>query len=224
MNFKLSVPKSERPREKALLYGIDKLTNYELLAIIINSGVKNKNVLQISQDLINHFGGLNFLATQNYTELVKISGLNKIKALNICAVFELSKRINSLEYKEKYDKSNIEILLKKFQILILENNNENLFILFLNEQNYVIHTEKFEGYSNSIGLDLTNLFSKLLKFDIKKFIIIHNHVNNILEPSYEDLNFYNNLKTRSDFLKLKIQDFIIINKKEYFSFRENLLI
>ena len=87
MNFKLSVPKSERPREKALLYGIDKLTNYELLAIIINSGVKNKNVLQISQDLINHFGGLNFLANQNYTELVKISGLNKIKALNICAVF-----------------------------------------------------------------------------------------------------------------------------------------
>ena len=53
MNFKLSVPKSERPREKALLYGIDKLTNYELLAIIINSGVKNKNVLQISQDLIS---------------------------------------------------------------------------------------------------------------------------------------------------------------------------
>lgn len=224
MNFKLSVPKSERPREKALLYGIDKLTNYELLAIIINSGVKNKNVLQISQDLINYFGGLNFLANQNYTELVKISGLNKIKALNICAVFELSKRINSLEYKDKYDKNNIEILLKKFQILISEINNENLFVLFLNEQNYVIHTEKFEGYSNSIGLDLTNLFSKLLKFDVKKFIIIHNHVNNILEPSYEDLNFYNNLKTRSDFLKLKVLDFIIISKKEYFSFRENLLI
>ena len=136
----------------------------------------------------------------------------------------MSKRINSLEYKDKYDKSNIEILLKKFQILISEINNENLFVLFLNEQNYVIHTEKFEGYSNSIGLDLTNLFSKLLKFDVKKFIIIHNHVNNILEPSYEDLNFYNNLKTRSDFLKLKVLDFIIISKKEYFSFRENLLI
>lgn len=89
-------PEEERPREKAYYYGIESLSNRELLALILRTGNKKESVLELAQRVINQVGGLAYLKDVTYHQLVSINGIKKAKAIEILAVVELTKRIREL--------------------------------------------------------------------------------------------------------------------------------
>ena len=86
------LPLNERPREKALLFGIDKLSNAELLALLISSGNKKMSSLEIANNLLVKTSGIENLKYLTLDELLEIEGINKAKALNILSIFEIAKR------------------------------------------------------------------------------------------------------------------------------------
>ena len=95
------LPEEERPREKLIKYGAEKLSNAELIAIIIRLGIAKRTAVELSQDLLNYFNGLKGLVELKVEELVELKGIGTVKASQILALIELSKRIHSSSYKEK---------------------------------------------------------------------------------------------------------------------------
>ncbi len=87
------LPESERPREKMMALGPDKLSDRELLAILIGSGTKEKSALDLADDILNKFGGLKGIEGQELSELTNIKGMKEAKALNIITSFEIATRI-----------------------------------------------------------------------------------------------------------------------------------
>ncbi len=223
MNIK-EIPLIERPREKAFLKGINSLNNYELLAIIIGSGVKNKNAIEISSELINYFNGLSNLFEQSYIELSKIKGLSKIKSLKLNAFFELCKRKEEIAYLESYDRFNIQNFVKKIRKYILNYQIENLIIVTLNNKNKVLCIKNIDFNEKRIKVSCFDVIKFVIQNGAIKFIVVHNHTGNLIEPSLEDLNYTKTLQTEAKKFNLNLIDSIILNREDYFSFfEENLL-
>lgn len=218
------MPLSERPIEKAYLQGLTSLNNYELLAIIIGSGVKNKNAIEISFDIINYFNGLENLFNQNYKQLIKFKGLNKIKSLRLNAFFELCKRKNDISYLEKYDKSNIKTFVNRVNNYIYDFTYENLIIVILNNNNKVVSIQNFIRNNDLLKVKIVEIIKHLIKSSAKKFLLIHNHPNKLIDPSLEDLNFIKLLKEEIKKFNLILVDSIIVSEDDYFSFYESNLL
>ena len=85
---------SEKPREKAQVEGIENLSDHELIAIILNTGTSNQNVIELSLSLLIKFGGLKGLMLTNIHDLCKVKGIKKAKAIKLMAVFEIAKRVS----------------------------------------------------------------------------------------------------------------------------------
>ena len=101
MNVK-ELPYADRPREKAIKYGISKINNSELLAILLRSGTLGKSAIDVGYEVLNKFNGLSGLINVSLIELCSIKGIDKVKAIQLLAAIELSKRINdNMEEKKK---------------------------------------------------------------------------------------------------------------------------
>ena len=90
------LPNLERPREKAFKYGFAKLSNSEVLALLLGSGTKGKSVIELSYELLNNFNGISNLKNINLNELIKIKGISNAKATKLLAAIELSKRLMAI--------------------------------------------------------------------------------------------------------------------------------
>jgi len=96
------LPEKERPREKLLKYGAEKLSDAELLAILLRTGIKGKSALEIAKEIINNCGGsFRGLAGKDVEEVIKISGVKKDKVAAIAAALEIARRISKQILKEK---------------------------------------------------------------------------------------------------------------------------
>ncbi len=213
-------PAHLKPKEKALHYGIDSLSDIELLALIINTGYKDKSVLELASDIINSFFGLANLNNITYQSLIKIKGISKHKALLILSIFEINKRIN-LDNIEKQKLNLKQHLISKYQVIFKNKTRENLYIIYLNNLNKIIKEELlYQGVKNKLVCSPYEIINKVKENGASKFIIIHNHLSLDLKPSDEDIKFTNTLKEESNKNNLILLDHIIINKNSYFSFNE----
>lgn len=218
------LPKTQRPREKALQYGINVLSDYELLALIIQSGVKNKSVMELCFELISTFHGFNNVFLATYEQLIKCDGINKVKALKLLAIQEIIIRIN---------KNNQTIINNKFKItcgndvynyfyLKVENLLvENLIVLYLNIKNCIIYEEIVSIGDDSKSIGNAKLICKhAIEKMAKKVIICHNHPSGNSSPSLDDIAFYFNLKKALEYVSIKLLDHIIIGKNEFYSIKD----
>lgn len=223
MNIK-NIPIKERPREKALLKGLEFLTDYELLAIIIGSGIKNKNAIELSKELLVKFGNFENLFHQNLNNISRIKGLNKIKSLQLSCIAEIFKRINTFNYFEKVEMKNLDNFINKIQNLIKFENKEILIIFLLNNSNKILNFKKIEGVKSHINMNIYNIVKYVIINNCSKFLILHNHLNNNCEPSINDIEYIKKLKIVSLEFELILLDSIIISNNNFFSFKLNNLI
>lgn len=218
MNIK-SISCDKRPREKAILYGFHSLNDYEVLAIIIGSGTKRFNAIEISKKLIDEFYTLNNLSLATFNEISKLDGLGKTKSLKICAVFELFKRVK-MEKNFLYGIciSNIGDFDRFVSPILRLDNEEFLYVFILDASLKIMKIHKFKGSDTLVIVDQNEILSFLIKNRAEKFIIAHNHLTNDAEPSLSDLEFYEKLKEKIFVLGLKIIDNIIVSQNNSFSF------
>lgn len=209
------------PREKALNFGINSLSNEELLSLIIKSGHKGYSVFDISKALITKANGFSNLLSLNYEELIDVKGINKAKALEILAILEISKRLSSIDSVKEEQLSSPSKIVQWLKYNIGFADSENVLVMFLNSTGKIIKSEiVFKGTTNRslVGTDI--ILRKAILLKSKAIIICHNHPSGKVEPSHEDIIITSNLKKAAELMDIKLLDHIIVSNLNYYSFKQ----
>ncbi len=216
-----TLPKLDRPREKALRYGISSLSDSELLALLLNSGYKGNNILEISTSLLTKYGGIVGLLNIPIMELKKNKGIKDVGALKIALIGEFYKRIvvkfNIIDNEIIDD----EYLYNKYKSMFYLATQEHLMLVILNNRKRIIYeTNIYKGQSDSIQIDFKDIYKELAKYDGKNFYLIHNHPNGDCSPSEEDIQTTLELLSQCRRMKVKMLDHLIIGDGSYYSFKK----
>ena len=216
------LPEAERPYEKLEQYGAEKLTNAELLAIIIKTGTKEETAVGLAQQILKlnteKEDNLRFLMDLTVEEFTKIKGIGKIKAIQLKAVCELATRINTAStYKEKQikcPKDIAEILIEKMRF----EKQEILKVAMLNNRNKLIKIKDIaKGGGNFVSATIKSILNEAVKIEAAKIILIHNHPSGDPTPSKQDIEFTENIEKASKILGIQLLDHIVIGSTSYTS-------
>ncbi|AAC07500.1 RadC family protein [Aquifex aeolicus] len=210
------IPEELRPREKLLKLGPENLSDEELLAVILGSGSKGADVLSLSKELIKM--GWEELEKKSVEELLKVRGLGLVKALQVKALVELSKRFKGGKSRIsiRNPQEAFEFLKDKF-----DERRESLIALYLDLSNRLLDWEVVAiGNVNTVFSKPKDILFKAVKLSANGIIIAHNHPQGEPSPSNEDLNFTERLKKACELLGFELLDHLILSEGRYFSFRE----
>lgn len=211
------MPRIERPREKMLIYGPEKLSDIQLLSVIIGTGTRELGVIDLAKSLINNFG-LNNMATATCEELSMYHGLGPARACKIAAAFELSKRALGNKKTNIYLKPK-DIWEQMWDIRAAH--KEHFVTFYLDTRNQEIKREITS--IGTINLSLVHpreVFEPAVRNFAASIIIAHNHPSGSLEPSDEDINITSRLCQAGKILGINVLDHIIVSKESFISMKE----
>lgn len=213
------LPKIEWPREKLEKKGAQALHKEELLAIILRTGIKGKNVLQLAQDILSKYGDKKLIDV-SFKELRNMHGVGPTKAAQVMASIELGKRL----YKEKVEKevfiNSPEDVLKEVEH-IRENKKENFIVLYLDARNRLVYKETVSiGTLNANLIHPREVFEPAVRNLAAQIIVVHNHPSGDPEPSENDLVITKKITEAGRILGIEIMDHIVVAKNSYFSFKK----
>ena len=215
------MPLADRPRERLLKYGVKSLANYEILAIILGTGSKNLSVLDLAKTVLIDLEEINRLNEITVTELMKIKGIGKAKAISIIAAIELGKRVNK-PLTGSIKITNSRIAYDYLKDSLQNENQENLVCIYLNNNSEIINTKTITvGSINNTVFNPRDILKWALKYSAVAIIIAHNHPSGNIAPSKEDVIVTRNIVQAAKFVDVLIVDHIIIGKNQYYSFLEN---
>ena len=214
------IPKVNRPRERFLEKGPDALSKSDLLAILIGSGIKGKNVKKLSEQIIREFGSRFLDLTIN--DLLEIQGIGKAKALQIVSPLALVKRF----YDEKKQKENI--VLSAEDVISLNSDlkskkKEYLVCLYLDARNALLKKEIISiGILDKSIVHPREIFGPAVELRTAGIILVHNHPSGDPEPSKQDIEVFNRIIEAGKIMGINIIDFIIIAGDRSYSFFRDL--
>lgn len=207
------------------MLGAAKLTDSELLAIIIKTGTKDNNCLELAKSLLsqNYTGlsGFSYLSNASIEELKKIKGIGRVKAIQIKAVMEISKRINKCS-QEAIRKITSPIDIYNLLKNELEDEQVELIkVVILNKKNIVKSMITIsKGAQDKAVVGVKELLVEPLKQMASSIIIVHNHPSGDPTPSKQDINFTKVMCERCSMFDIEVLDHIIIGKNKYVSIKE----
>lgn len=215
------LPRFERPREKLIQYGPDRLSNSELLAILLRNGNKGENVINLSNRVLKRYKAEN-LPVLAYSELKSCAGLGETRACEIIACFELGKRLLKGKTASLYlSPEDIWQELKN----IRGHKKEHFIIFYLDSRNQEIEREIISiGSLNTNLVHPREVFEPAVKHLAAQVVLAHNHPSGDNEPSEDDLTLNKRLIEAGKILGIEVIDHIIISKSGYLSFKEKGLI
>ena len=217
-----SLPTLERPREKALRYGLTELSDYELLALLIGSGYHGINVIELSTSLLVKYGGLKRLVDIPFCELKKNKGIKNVKALNLAAIFEFHKRLLVKESEEIEEEITSEYLYNKYLPVLAHSKQEQLILVILSKYKHIIHESiLYKGSSDGFKYSWQNIYDEILNYGGKSFYLIHNHPDGDCLPSRADKLATHEIVFESRKVRKPMLDHIIISSEGYYSFKKN---
>ena len=213
----------DMPRERLLTYGKENLSNDELIAIILRTGDKKRNVKELALYLLSYIGGIEKLKDLNYSNLLKIDGIGETKATLILAVVELSKRLNNSTFLDnKMILNKPDIIVNYFYDLFEDKDQEEFYVVYLDvRKRYIDKYLLFRGTYNSSLVHPREIFKNAYLLSSDSIICIHNHPSGEVEPSKQDILITKKIQEISIIHSIKLVDHLIIGKHKYFSFFEN---
>lgn len=210
-----------QPRERCKKYGAESLTHQELLAIILRTGNKTQNVLELANQVLINFDNLFELKTASIEELVEIDGIGYVKAIELQAVIEFGKRL-ALSHREK-----LGVIISSHELgqqLIKEMKDfqqEHLLVLYLNTKNEVLKRQTvFIGSLNQSVAHPREIFRIAVKCSAARIIIVHNHPSGNPNPSKQDIAFTHRLVECGKLMGIEVLDHLIIGENSYISLKE----
>ena len=219
------LPQSERPYEKLELYGEKKLSNAELLAIIIKTGTKEYTSIEIAQKLLNlndryDEQNLSFLRDLSIEEITKIKGIGRVKAIQLKAVCELAIRMNSTpNYRKVKIREPNDIAKILMDEMRYEKTEIAKIILLDNQCNILKIKNVAKGGNNFVSIGMKNILYEAVKVNAPKIILVHNHPTGDPTPSKKDYEITKKLEDAAKILGIELIDHIIIGNREYTSIK-----
>lgn len=214
-------PKDDRPRERLIKEGPSSLSTQELLAIVLRTGTKNESVLQISNQLLHKFDGLRLLMNASIEEISNINGIGEAKATQLLASFELGKRINRLQYEDRFVVKSPDDCAKFMMDEMRFLEQEHFICLYLNTKNQIIARETiFKGSLNASIVHPREVFKEAFRRSASSIICLHNHPSGDPTPSREDIEVTKRLVECGKIIGIELLDHIIIGEHKYISLKE----
>ncbi len=211
---------SERPREKLLQYGPNKLTDAELLAIILGSGTKGRNVLSLSRAILKRIAGLGG-AQITLNDLKNIRGLGTVKQLQIVALLALSKRLQARDGQEIFSTKDIWNMCNDFYTSA----KEHFVVFYLDTQSQLIERRLISvGILDRNIVHPREVFEPALTLHASVVIVAHNHPSGDTKPSPMDIVLTKKLTDAGELLGIFLEDHIIVSKKEHTSMKQKGLL
>jgi len=215
------LPTLEKPREKAARFGIETLSDEELLALIINVGTVGHSSLDIARDVLNDCHTLTALYNKPYQYFHSFKGLKRVNALKLSATIEIAKRMNEktrLVYEEKAS-VNSDSLYQRYALSLVGQSQENFVLVILNKNKQIIFEKVlYKGDDENVVVSQREIVRLLLLHNGYYFYLIHNHPNNSLLPSDSDIAFTKKINARAEKIGVKLLDHLIIGQTGYYSF------
>lgn len=210
------------PREKAIQYGISSLNDRELLALIIKSAYKGKNVFDVVEDILESSNGFENLPGLTYEELINIKGIKNAKALEFMAILEISKRLAKIDRIEEPHLDNPAKVVEWLRFNLGYSSQEEFFVVYLNRASNIIRSEvMYRGNKHGTNVGIDEIIRKAILLKSSYILVAHNHPSNNVQPSKADLLLTDNLEKACRIMGIGLLDHIIIGRNDYFSFKNH---
>ena len=219
------VPVEERPRERLIRHGAERLANKELLAILLRTGNRRESALALAERLLARFGSLPELATTSYEELLTVNGIGPAKATDIIAAFELARRLGESHMEFQGVVNNPKDAAQLVLGELSRADKEHFMIIMLNTKHRVIAKKVISiGHLQASLVHPREMFKEAIRRSSAAVILVHNHPSGDLTPSRDDIATTERLKEVGDMIGIDVLDHIIIGDNRYLSFREQGLL
>lgn len=217
------IPVNDRPRERLINSGSNTLSNEELLAIILDTGTKDKSAKDLAISVLSKINHISELKDINYQNLISIKGIGISKATKILSLIELSKRINvKLETLNNIKANNSKVIYEYFKDKLMDEKQEYFYCLYLNEKKELIERKLlFMGTVNKSLVHPREIFKEAYLLSASSIICMHNHPSGNPNPSTDDIVLTSSLLEIGKIQKIPIVDHIIFGSNSYYSFYEN---
>ena len=219
------LPQDARPREKLLARGPGALSDAELLALLLRTGLPGKNALQMGQELISTFGGVSGLLNTPAEALKKIKGLGPAKRAEIVAVLELARRALARQLQEKTIFSNPQAIRDYLQLQLGSREHEIFAVLFLDASHRLIVLEEmFRGTLTQTSVYPREVVVRALALSAANVVLAHNHPSGSAQASRADEAITQTLKAALALIDVRVLDHFIVTKTTAVSMAEMGLI
>lgn len=214
------LPADERPRERLLHYGAGSLSATELLAIILNTGIKGESVTSIAQRLLTKHGGLAGLLRLDVVELARERGVGEAKATKVKAALEIGRRLAAIAPEERPRITSPEDAIQLVGIEMAALEQEQLRVLILDTRNAVLAIRTvYQGSANSATVRVGELFRDAIRHAAVSLVLVHNHPSGDPTPSSADVAMTAEVVQAGALLDIAVVDHIIIGHGRHTSLK-----
>jgi len=216
------LPINERPRERLKNVGVNNLTDKELISIILKTGTKDKNVNELSLDILSKYNLID-LKDVTLNDLIKIKGIGEVKGIELIASIELGKRIFLKETNKLTKLENPKKIWEDAKYLFNNLKQEYFYCYYFNNKQELIERKLI--YMGTINTSVTHtreIFKEAYLVSASSIVCLHNHPSGDITPSKEDILFTKALMKTGEIQRIPVVDHIIVSDNNYFSFYENI--
>jgi DNA repair protein RadC len=220
-------PASERPRERLAALGSTALTNAELIAILLRTGLKGMNAVEVGKHLLLKFGSLQSLALASVDDLRSVKGIGRDKAVTLVAAFALAHKMAKELQDESPVLDNPENVVHLLRAKNLVKDVETLQVLLLNTRRRLIRVvDVTEGTIDTLLVHAREVFRTAISANASAIVLAHNHPSGDPTPSEADIKVTRDLIRAGQLLKIEVLDHVILGRataeraKDYSSLKE----
>ncbi|MCC6445242.1 MAG: DNA repair protein RadC [Armatimonadetes bacterium] len=219
------MPSEERPREKLVRYGVEVLSNVELLALLLRTGSAKESAIDLGHKLLKEFEGLKGLAKASMPEMAGVFGIGETKASQIQAAFELGRRYLLAEAEDKDSIHSPQDIADRLMPRMRDQTVECFVALLLDTKNRVLKELIItQGTLNASLIHPRELFNRAIAYRSAAVIVAHNHPSGDPTPSQEDIAVTRRLKDAGELLGIGLLDHLIVGDGRFVSMRERGLL
>ncbi|PZR24136.1 MAG: hypothetical protein DI535_22665 [Citrobacter freundii] len=218
--------KDDQPREKLLRFGASRLSNAELLAILLQSGTRKRSAVELARQVLGlGKNNLDELGKLSLSELMEIEGIGQARAMSITAALELGRRRHASQFLEKISIHSSADIVSYLHTILKDYRHEVFGVLYLNQANKVNHFEIIsEGGLTATVADPRIILKKALEQDAVSIILCHNHPSGSLRPSRADMNLTKKIREAAALFDIRLIDHVIVSGEGHYSFADHSLL
>ncbi|MEG0469985.1 MAG: DNA repair protein RadC [Longicatena sp.] len=215
----------ERPREKALQFGIQSLSNREVIALLLRTGSKKGSALELADEVLSAFESMGNLGKASLQDLMSIYGIKEVKAIELQAAFEIGRRIAYDKVQERVKIESPDDLISWLSQAIGYEKQEHFIVAFLNQRNQVISSKTlFVGTLTNASVHPREIFKEAMRIGCAKIICAHNHPSGDASASEADIAITRSINECGKIVSIPLLDHIIVSGNTFLSFRQKRLI
>ena len=211
-------PEDERPREKLMRCGAGALSDAELLAIFLRTGIKGKSAVQIGRDLLAEYGGLRQILNADQAALANAPGLGPAKCAQLRAALELGKRYLAQKLERDGPLTSPSQAVAFLTHQLRDQPREVFAVVYLDNRHHVLHYEElFRGTLSGATVHPREVVRSALQHNAAALILAHNHPSGVAEPSQADATLTVRLKEALNLVEVRLLDHLVIGDGEFVS-------